>query len=87
MKVEIYTKENCPYCINAKVWFKNNNIPYTEFILNTNGVTKDTISKKIASLGISFEVKTVPQIFLERNGVTTHIGGYTDLQAKQSLFK
>ena len=36
MKVTIYSKSGCPYCMMAKTWFDNNHIKYQEIVLNNN---------------------------------------------------
>ena len=77
MKIEIYGKETCPYCQRAKEAFKYAKLPYTEYVVGKD-VSKQDIQDRINSLGISHEVKTVPQIFIDDN----LIGGYTDLIQK-----
>lgn len=85
MSVEIYTKPNCPWCVKAKDFLRQKNIPYAEHVLGTNA-KKEDIQAKIHSLGLTTEVKTVPQIFYtNKNNQTIHIGGYTDLISKQNI--
>ncbi|MDF2435390.1 MAG: glutaredoxin 3 [Mucilaginibacter sp.] len=85
MNVEIYTKPACPYCSKAKWLLDQKNIPYKEYDLGA-GFTKEDIQQKIKSLGLNTEIRTVPQIFYtDKSGKTIHVGGYTDLVAKQSI--
>lgn len=85
MSAEIYSKTSCPYCIRAKVLLSQKNIPYQEHILS-GSITKADIEKKLKSLGINTEVKTVPQIFYtDKNNKVHYIGGYTELQANQAI--
>lgn len=82
MKAEIYTKENCPYCVRAKELLAIKKIEYREFIISPGYdekpltetqqyVTKDQLLEKAPN------ARTVPQIWLEGS----YIGGYTELAA------
>ena len=85
MKIEIYTKPTCGYCIQAKNLLNSKNIPFTEYTVGVQ-FSKEDIQSRIQSMGLSDQVKTVPQIFYtDKNNKTTYIGGYTDLVAKQSI--
>lgn len=67
-EVVVYSKEGCTYCVRAKMWLDNNNVPYTVKDLSDTSVRDELFSNHP-------EVKTVPQIFVD--GV--RVGGYTDL--------
>lgn len=85
MRVEIYTKPTCGYCVQAKNLLNSKGIPFKEFTIGTNA-SKEDIQQRINGLGSSAQVKTVPQIFyIDKNNITTYIGGFTDLQAKQAI--
>ncbi|MCK9529441.1 MAG: glutaredoxin 3 [Gammaproteobacteria bacterium] len=73
MKIEIFTREQpfCPYCVNAKKWLQANNLLYTNYDINTDGVLEDLENR------LGHKPKTVPQIFIDGE----LIGGYTDLIA------
>lgn len=71
MKVEIYYKDGCPYCVKAKNLLNIKRIPFSEYKLGENGVDKEFLQNKAGKA-----VSTVPQIFID----DTHIGGYTDLE-------
>ena len=73
MKIEIYTKPSCPFCVNAKNLIQSSVFDFTEYTLGENGITKQTIIDRLNGKVIS----TVPQIFIDDE----HIGGYTDLVA------
>lgn len=72
MKVEIYTKDNCPYCVQAKTLLKSKGIEFTE-----NHISADTREMLIEQLTqrLGQTPRTVPQIFMDDQA----IGGYTDL--------
>ena len=72
MKGEIYTKDQCPYCVQAKNLFKSKGWEFTEH--HINATTRDTLLENLTTrLGES--PRTVPQIFIDDQA----IGGYTDL--------
>ena len=72
MKVEIYTKDQCPYCVQAKNLFKSKGWEFTEH--HINATTRDKLLETLTTrLGES--PRTVPQIFIDDQA----IGGYTDL--------
>jgi glutaredoxin len=74
MKVEIYTKDACPYCVQAKKLFESKGLEYTEHYINAD--TRETLLEELTNrLGIA--PRTVPQIFINDQA----IGGYTDLVA------
>lgn len=76
--VEIYSKSACPFCVKAKRLLETHNIPYDEYIVGRD-VSKEDIQTRVDAMGISVEVKTVPQIFALSNLEWFYIGGYTDL--------
>lgn len=74
MKVEIYTKDNCSYCIQAKKIFENKGWKYIEYHIRLE--TKEILLEELATR-LGFVPRTVPQIFIDDQ----IIGGYTDLVA------
>jgi len=82
MAIDIYTKTNCPYCVKAKGVLTNAGYSYKEYIIGA-GPTKEDIQKRINSMGLTIEIKTIPQIFyVNKNNDSIYIGGYTDLLSK-----
>lgn len=45
-KVEIYTSNTCTYCHQAKEFFKENNIDYTEHNVSTDMESRKALMKK-----------------------------------------
>lgn len=74
MKVEIYTKDQCPYCVQAKNLFKSKGWEYTEHFINEDTRTQ-LLEEMTTRIGTT--PRTVPQIFIDDQA----IGGYTDLVA------
>ena len=70
--IQIYTSDNCPYCISAKGFLKSLDIEYTEV-----NVSADP-SKLMEVVAIS-GMMTVPQIFVWEPSKETIIGGYDDM--------
>ena len=69
MKVLIYSKDDCPYCVKAKLLLQSNNINYEEKI-----VGKDLTSEEYRTI-VGSTHKTVPGIFFDDK----FIGGYDGL--------
>lgn len=70
-KVEIYTREFCPYCSRALALLKSKNVKFTEFKAGTDAAKKQEMIKR------SEGARTFPQIFID----DTHIGGCDDIMA------
>jgi len=68
-KVEIYTKATCPYCIRAKMLFKQKGVEPDEIAVDFGGEKKQEMVQRANGR------MTVPQIFI--NG--RHVGGCDDL--------
>lgn len=79
MKVEIYGRDNCTYCVKAKKACEAAKIPFTFIMLAgpEATATKAEVQARIDASGATHEVKTVPQIFVD----DVWIGGYDRLVA------
>ena len=64
----IYTKDNCPYCVQAKNLFTNKGQQYTEMKIGVDLTREDF-------MGLFPDVRTVPFIII--NG--EKVGGYDKL--------
>ena len=51
-KVSIYTTPTCTYCRAAKEFFKENNIPYTEFNVATDAEKREEMIEKSGQMGV-----------------------------------
>jgi len=74
MKVEIYTKDACPYCVQAKNLMKSKGWEFTEHYISAE--TRETLLEELTGR-LGTPPRTVPQIFIDDQA----IGGYTDLVA------
>jgi glutaredoxin 3 len=68
-KVQVYTMENCPYCVRAKQLLKQRGIPFHETLV------PDEDDAQWQALYEKSKMRTMPQIFFGEK----LIGGYTDL--------
>jgi alkyl hydroperoxide reductase subunit F len=72
-KIEIYTKEWCPYCRRAKAMLRSLDLEYTDYdITNNEKLYKEMVERS--------SKKTIPQIFIDDE----NIGGYDALIEKIS---
>jgi glutaredoxin 3 len=69
-KVVMYSKDPCPYCVNAKRFFQNRGIVYQEIDLTDKPEEIQAIKDKTGW-------RTVPIILINDK----LIGGYSDLKA------
>ncbi len=70
MKVVIYSKENCVYCVRAKQLLDAKKIKYEELRVDLDDVL-------LQEMLMRSQRRTVPQIFINDD----HVGGYDDLYA------
>ncbi|MGQ4001910.1 glutaredoxin domain-containing protein [Francisellaceae bacterium CB299] len=78
MKVQIYSRDGCPFCEMAKDWFAKNGINFDEVIYNNIQERYKFYEELNQSGRVENPVATVPQIFVDDE----HIGGFTELQSK-----
>lgn len=79
----VYTKPDCPQCVQAKVLLTNKGLPFQEFILDVgqnrelgkNYVERDEVLSTFPG------ARTMPQIALAADGNFQHIGGFAELKA------
>ena len=69
MKAIVWSKDQCPYCDQAKRLLTSRGIAYEERNIN-HGYTREQLLESVPG------ARTVPQIFLDDQ----LIGGFTDLQ-------
>ena len=70
-KVEIYSKENCTYCVMAMNFFDSKNINYDVYSTDDPKIFDEMMKRNPYA-------RTLPQIFIDDQ----LIGGYTDLIEK-----
>jgi glutaredoxin 3 len=71
MKIEVYTKSNCVWCVRTKELLNTLQLNYNEFMLDVDYTKAELLDK----LNLEADSKiTLPQVFI--NGAS--IGGYED---------
>jgi glutaredoxin 3 len=70
MRVEIYTKKECPYSRGAKRLLDEKGITYEEIDVTDDAQRRAEMERRTGGR------KTVPQVFFGAR----HVGGYDDLQ-------
>ena len=71
MKAIVWSKDQCPYCTQAKALLESKGIEYEERNIN-NGWDKDDLLEAVPT------ARSVPQIFLDEE----YIGGFNELRKK-----
>lgn len=71
MKAIVWSKDSCPYCVQAKALLTQKGIEFEERKIG-DGYTKEDLLEAVPN------ARTVPQIFLDGE----HVGGFTELRAK-----
>jgi glutaredoxin 3 len=69
MKVIVYTKDNCPYCVKAKQLLSIKNVDYNEVVIGQDIIREDFMS-------LFPDVRTVPLIIIDN----VKVGGYEQLR-------
>jgi glutaredoxin 3 len=69
MKAVVWSKESCPFCVQAKALLESKGIEFEE-----RNVSKDWTREQL--LEAVPNARTLPQIFLDEQ----HIGGFTELR-------
>lgn len=69
-KVIMYSKDPCPYCVNAKRFLKNKGVDFEEIDLTNNLQEMDRLKNEL-------NWRTVPMILIDGK----LIGGYTDMKS------
>lgn len=72
MRAIVWSKDNCPYCVQAKNLLSQKGIEYIEHKIGDGTWTKEHLLEAVP------DARTVPQIFLDGE----HVGGFTELRAR-----
>ena len=70
MKAIVWSKDACPFCVQAKALLEARGIEYEERNVSKNW-TREQLLEAVPT------ARTLPQIFLDDK----HIGGFTDLRS------
>lgn len=80
MKIEVYSKADCVYCVKAKNLLTNRGLSYNEYIISLGMFEQPLLENQQYITRTSFleknpNAKTVPQIWID----DVLIGGYDQL--------
>jgi glutaredoxin len=70
MKATVWSKDQCPFCVQAKALLESKGIEYEERNVSRDW-TKEQLLEAVPT------ARTLPQIFLEEE----YVGGFTELKA------
>ena len=74
MQAIVWSKDACPFCVQAKNLLTSRGIEYEERNISAGTWTKEQLLEAVPG------ARTLPQIFLDEE----HVGGFTELRAKLS---
>ena len=72
MTAIVWSKDACPYCVQAKALLTQRGITYEERNITHGTWTKEQLLEAVPT------ARTLPQIFLN----TEYVGGFTELRTK-----
>ena len=70
MKAVVWSKDACPFCVQAKALLESKGIEFEERNINQGTWTKEQLLEAVPT------ARTMPQIFVD----DTHVGGFTELR-------
>ena len=71
MKAIVWSKDQCPYCVQAKALLESKGIEYEERNVSLDW-TREQLLEAVPT------ARTLPQIFLDQE----HVGGFTELKKR-----
>ncbi len=69
-KVQVYTKQQCPYCVRAKALLQRKGVPFEEIDVEDDDARRAWLVEATGQ-------RTVPQVFVGDRS----LGGYVDIEA------
>jgi len=72
MKATVWSKDQCPYCVQAKALLESKGIEYEERNIMHGTYTKEQLLEAVPT------ARTLPQIFLDEE----YVGGFNELRKK-----
>lgn len=75
MKAEVFSKDNCPFCVKAIYLLEKNEVEM-DIVKIVDDETREQLIERVEE-ATGQPPRTVPQIFIDGE----HVGGYTELVA------
>ena len=69
-KVQVYSKDNCPYCVRAKSLLRKKGVDFEEIDVENDDAKRSWLVETTGQ-------RTVPQIFVDGRS----LGGFSDIEA------
>ena len=66
-QIEVYSGNNCPWCVRAKALLESKGLDYEEINISTSGRAEEMVQRSGR--------RSIPQIFIDKE----HIGGFDEL--------
>lgn len=54
MKITIYSTTTCPYCVMLKRWLDDQDIPYTNYMVDQNPIAAQNMVRLSGQMGVPF---------------------------------
>ncbi|MFY8212261.1 MAG: glutaredoxin family protein [Candidatus Nanopelagicus sp.] len=70
MKAVVWSKDACPFCVQAKALLESKGIEFEERNINQGTWTKEQLLEAVPT------ARTMPQIFVD----DAHVGGFVELR-------
>jgi len=74
-KAEVYSKNGCPFCVQAKMLLDMKGVEVTEYNFQTDPEKREELFERAAAINVV--PRTAPQIWLDDE----YIGGFDQLKA------
>lgn len=74
-KAEVYSKNGCPFCVQAKLLLDMKGVEVTEYNFQTDPAKREELFERAAAINVV--PRTAPQIWLDGE----YIGGFDQLKA------
>lgn len=72
MKAVVWSKDACPFCVQAKALLESKGIEFEERNISNGEWSKEQLLEAVPT------ARTMPQIFVD----DVHVGGFTELKRK-----
>jgi len=72
MKAIVWSKDACPFCVQAKALLESKGIEFEERNISNGEWSKEQLLEAVPT------ARTMPQIFVD----DVHVGGFTELKRK-----
>ena len=73
--VKVYSTPTCPWCIRAKQFLKDSNVPFENIDVSTNQAAADEMIKKSGQMGVPvLDIEGTIIVGLDKEKIKTALG-------------